>query len=146
MPSYSASPFAAIPQKLIPGQPAYLFGKWPQDTGPSLFAVTAVASSTTVLTYYVTLNAGNLPTTPYGVLSAYGLATDPQFNVTTATGVPVIPTGAFSGVNLQAAPVYSAVPNGTAAPVSRSVATTKSCFLSSRKSLLRPGAANSRFR
>jgi hypothetical protein len=85
LPSYNASPFAAPPQKLIPGQVAYLFGKWLQDTGPSLFAVTAVASTSTVLTFYVTLNAGNLPVSPYGVFTAYGLATDSQFNVTNAT-------------------------------------------------------------
>ena len=85
MPSYNTSPFAAPPEALIPGKPAYCFGSFPQDVGPTLLNVTAVASSSTVLTYYVTLNAGNLPVTPYGKLTVYGLATDAQFNVTNAT-------------------------------------------------------------
>lgn len=40
----------------------------------------------------------------------------PPFSVTTATGVPVLYAGAFSGVNYQAIPTYAAIPNGTAAP------------------------------
>jgi hypothetical protein len=85
MPTYNASPFAAPPQKLIPGQVAYLYGKWAQDTSPTKLLITAVASSTTVLTYYVTIVEGSIPVAPYGVFTAYGLATDAQFNVTNAT-------------------------------------------------------------
>jgi hypothetical protein len=39
----------------------------------------------------------------------------PPLNITTLTGVPAL-AGPFAGVNFQAVPTYTAIPNGTAAP------------------------------
>lgn len=82
MPSYSASPFAALPQKLIPGQPAYLFGSWPQDIAPTKGVVNRVALTSNVATVTVVINRGNVPVvgaliTIMGTASTSGL-----FNVT----------------------------------------------------------------
>jgi hypothetical protein len=90
---FNASPFATVPKKLIPGIPAYLFGSFPSTKASTKIAINAVASTSTVLTYYFTIVEGDIPVSPYGVLTAYGLATDPQFNVTnsaiTASSVSV---------------------------------------------------------
>jgi hypothetical protein len=61
MPTFNKSPFAAIPQKLIPGQVAYLYGSWPQDTSPTKGLVNQVALSTNVATVTVVINEGNVP-------------------------------------------------------------------------------------
>lgn len=81
MPSYNTSPFAAIPQKLIPGQPAYLFGSWPSDVAPTRLHVSNVALVTNVATLTVQVTAGNIPVVG-ALISVKGTATaSGAFNV-----------------------------------------------------------------
>ena len=89
MPNYNASPFAAIPQKLIPGRPAYLFGSFNDTVSPTKGVVNNVALASNVATVTVVINEGNVPAvgsliTIVGTASASG-----AFNVTNValTGV-----------------------------------------------------------
>lgn len=84
MPSYNASPFAAVPEKLIPGKPAYLFGSWPSTTARTQGVINKVALATNVATVTVVINSGNVP--------AVG-------SLITITGVPNN-SGAFNVTNI----------------------------------------------
>jgi hypothetical protein len=117
MPSYNKSPFAAQPQKLIPGQPAYVFGSWNSDIPPTKGVVNNVALTTNVATVTVLINEGNIPAvgsliTIQGTASTSGL-----FNVTNAT-ITAVSITASTGAGtitfaLTHANVVSAADGGT---------------------------------
>lgn len=82
MPSFSSSPFAALPQKLIPGQPAFLFGSWPSDVAPTKGNINKVAITSNVATVTVVINEGNVPAVG-SLITVQGTATaSGSFNVT----------------------------------------------------------------
>jgi hypothetical protein len=89
MPSYNSSPFAAIPQKLIPGQPAYLYGSWAQDTAPTKGVISNVALTSNVATVTVVINEGNVPAVGSLITIVGTASTSGLFNVTNValTGV-----------------------------------------------------------
>lgn len=93
MPSYSASPFAALPLKLIPGQPAYLFGSWPSDIAPTRLAVTSVAVASDVCTLGVTVTEGNIPAVG-SLITVSGTAT--------SSGAANVTNVALTGVSITA--------------------------------------------
>jgi hypothetical protein len=117
-PYYFGTPLTAVPTFTYGGSsnPA------PTATAIMNFTITGVAG---------TPGAG-YGTTPGGVINGGIVAgaaanTNPMYDkqlsipvyppltITTATGVPAL-SGPFQGVNFQAIPTYTAIPNGTAAP------------------------------
>jgi hypothetical protein len=93
MPSFNASPFAAIPQKLIPGQVAYLLGSWPSDVAPTRLAVSSVAVATDVCTLGVTVTEGNIPSVG-SLITVQGTATQ--------SGAANVTNVALTGVTINA--------------------------------------------
>lgn len=95
MPSYNASPFAAIPQKMEPGRPSYLFGSWNRLVSPTKLHVSKVAITSNVATLTVVINEGNVPAVG-SLISVQGTATaSGAFNVTNValTGVSLDTSG-----------------------------------------------------
>ena len=93
MPSYSTSPFAAVPVKLIPGQPAYLFGSWLQDVAPTKMHVSSVAVASDVCTLGVLVTEGNIPAVG-SLITVYGTAT--------SSGAANVTNVALTGVSITA--------------------------------------------
>jgi hypothetical protein len=67
---------------------------------------------------------------------AVSIPVPPPLTITTGTGVPAL-SGPFGGVNFQATPIYTAIPNGTAAPTGANASTftvggaSDTCFIMS---------------
>ncbi len=138
MPFFNASPFAQPAVKLIPGQPAYLFGTWLGDVSPTKFLVTGTqATSATVAIYNVLITEGNIPVVG-SYLTVYGSTrSGGQFNITnaavtavsitattgagtitvTGSGLTTIAQGADTGVGQIPQPeIGDALANGSSIP------------------------------
>lgn len=85
MPSFNASPFAALPEKATPGCPVYLFGTYNEKQAPTKFSVTKdQATSATAAVLTVQITEGNIPAVG-SLLTTYGTTnTGGQFNFTNA--------------------------------------------------------------
>jgi hypothetical protein len=94
MPTMNTSGFATLPEVVLPGKPAYLYGSMPWDTQDTLFQVTSVASTTTVATVTGYIRAGNIPAIGNLVSIAGTQAGSGQFNVSSVplTGVSISAT------------------------------------------------------
>jgi hypothetical protein len=123
-----------------------LTAMWPADYGSAVTAVPTFtfagasapgsAAATALMNFVVTGFGGSggvgYGTTPGGIINSGGVAgaatsipilgrqlvapLSPNFSVTTGTGVPVLYPDSFQGSGYQAVPIYTAIPNGTAAP------------------------------
>jgi hypothetical protein len=98
MPTYNPSPFAAPPVKLIPGQPAYLYGSWQGNVSPTKMRITGdQATSATVAIYNVLITEGNIPVVG-SLMTVYGTANSSgQFNMTNVA-VSAVSITATTGV------------------------------------------------
>jgi hypothetical protein len=61
MTTMNTSAFAPLPEVVLPGKPAYLYGSMPWDTQDTLIQVTSVAISANVATVVGTIQWGNVP-------------------------------------------------------------------------------------
>lgn len=94
MPTMNISGFATLPEVVLPGKPAYLYGSMPWDTQDTLFQVTNVAATTTVATVTGYIRAGNIPAIGNLVSIAGTQAGSGRFNVSSVplTGVSISAT------------------------------------------------------
>ena len=61
MPTMNTSAFAPLPEVVLPGKPAYLYGSLATDTQDTLLQVTNVAATGGTATVSVYVRAGNIP-------------------------------------------------------------------------------------
>lgn len=97
MPSYNKSPFAPPPQKLVPGQTAYLFGSWPDTVSPTKMQVTSVAVASDVCTLGVTVVEGNIPAVG-SLITVQGTATSSGAANVTNVALASVTIAASTGV------------------------------------------------
>jgi len=81
MPAYNASPFAAAPEKLTPGKPAYVLGSWNNQTSPTKFLINKVALTSNVATITGVIVDGNVPVVG-ALITVTKCPTNTEFNVT----------------------------------------------------------------
>lgn len=84
MPFYIQSPFKPVPQLLIAGTPAYVFGSFNDKTGPTLGVVLSDSGNGTTSTVTFQIISGNIPITDT-LVTIVGTANNAgAFNVTNA--------------------------------------------------------------
>jgi len=91
MPTMNTSGFAPLPEVVLPGKPAYVYGSLATDTQDTLIQVTNVALTSNVATVTGTIRSGNIPVVG-NLISIEGTATaSGAFNVSSValTGVSV---------------------------------------------------------
>jgi hypothetical protein len=118
MPSYNKSPFAPPPQKLIPGQPAYLFGSWPDTVSPTKMHVSSVAVAADVATLGVTVTEGQIPVVG-ALITVQGTATSSGAANVTNVALASVTISAATGIGtvtfaLTASNVSTTADGGTA--------------------------------
>lgn len=91
MPTMSTSGFAALPEVVLPGKPAYLYGSLAVDTQDTLIQVTNVALTSNVATITGYIRAGNIPVVGNLISIAGTQTASGAFNVSSVplTGVTV---------------------------------------------------------
>ena len=101
MPTMNTSGFAALPEVVLPGKPAYMYGSMPWDTQDTIIQITNVAATGGTATVAGYIRGGNIPVVG-NLISISGTQTSSGlFNVSSVplTGVTVNPltaTGTFT--------------------------------------------------
>ena len=118
MPTMNVSAFAPLPEVVLPGKPAYLYGSLATDTQDTLLQVTNVALTSNVATVSVYVRAGNIPVVGNLISIAGTQAASGAFNVssTALTSVTISATTGIGTVTfaLTHADVASVVDSGQA--------------------------------
>ena len=84
MPTMNTSAFAPLPEVVLPGKPAYLYGSLATDTQDTLLQVTNVAATGGTATVSVYVRAGNIPVVGNLISIAGTQASSGLFNVSSA--------------------------------------------------------------
>jgi hypothetical protein len=118
MPTMNVSAFAPLPEVVLPGKPAYLYGSFATDTQDTLLQVTNVALTSNVATVSVYVRAGNIPVVGNLISIAGTQGASGAFNVSSValTGVSINATAGIGTVTfaLVHADVVSAADSGQA--------------------------------
>jgi len=84
MPTMNTSAFAPLPEVVLPGKPAYLYGSLATDTQDTLLQVTNVAATGGTATVSVYVRAGNIPVVGNLISIAGTQTSSGLFNVSSA--------------------------------------------------------------
>ncbi len=84
MPTMNTSAFAPLPEVVLPGKPAYIYGSLATDTQDTLLQVTNVAATGGTATVSVYVRAGNIPVVGNLISIAGTQASSGLFNVSSA--------------------------------------------------------------
>ena len=84
MPTMNTSAFAPLPEVVLPGKPAYLYGSLATDTQDTLLQVTNVAATGGTATVSVYVRAGSIPVVGNLISIAGTQASSGLFNVSSA--------------------------------------------------------------
>ncbi len=84
MPTMNLSAFAPLPEVVLPGKPAYIYGSLATDTQDTLLQVTNVAATGGTATVSVYVRAGNIPVVGNLISIAGTQASSGLFNVSSA--------------------------------------------------------------
>ena len=84
MPTMNTSAFAPLPEVVLPGKPAYLYGSLATDTQDTLLQVTNVAATGGTATVSVYVRAGSIPIVGNLISIAGTQASSGLFNVSSA--------------------------------------------------------------